>query len=195
MTKPKCFTKEKKDGGNYTTCIGFQKGDKAKPKEKPKKKMVIKLKEGDRKPKTLKKGASVVVAKPKAKPKPKEPRTIGGDLTGLNKKEMNTMSMLELMGRLPVELRKNVDSFVPKDLLQNLDSPFGRGYNKIYDALDSSIENYASRINDATISSFKKDYTDQFKVFKKSNKNKVFSTKEAIEEAYLAHMDNYYNSY
>ena len=67
-----------------------------KPKPKPKKKLKI-------------------VEKPKPKPKKKlkivekkEPRTIGSDLTGLNKKEMNVMGMLELMGRLPVELRKTI---------------------------------------------------------------------------------------
>lgn len=38
----------------------------------------------------------------------KEPRTIGKDLTGLSKSQMNKLSPLELMGKLPVELRKNV---------------------------------------------------------------------------------------
>ena len=38
----------------------------------------------------------------------KEPRTIGKDLTGLSKSQMNKLSPLELMGKLPVELRKNI---------------------------------------------------------------------------------------
>ncbi len=223
MKETKCYTKEKKDGGKYTTCVGFQKGDKAKPKTKIK----ISKEQKAKNDKTRKK----ILEKPKAKPKyvrpnpvrrgtygiymdrelnwysitdkgeawrgykdnkkllfkastpqeaekqlanlynlersgphnyeghnwfadetgqtpafyspnrlymeendryshideikrgdwlppkpkkklkiveKKEPRTIGSDLTGLNKKEMNVMGMLELMGRLPVELRKTI---------------------------------------------------------------------------------------
>ena len=203
-----------------------------KPKETPKTKIKISKEQKAKNDKTRKK----ILEKPKPKPKKKlkivekkEPRTIGSDLTGLNKKEMNVMSMLDLFGRLPVELKQNIDSFVDPT-----------GYNKIDEALDSSTENYASylfsgggdytevgltqaqnrfyqmalrkgygnltdkqqdkfenleqKILEKTNSSVREEYTDQFEVFKKSNKNKAFSTEEAIEEAYLAHMDNYYNS-
>jgi len=82
-----------------------------KPKETPKIKIKISKEQKAKNDKTRKK----ILEKPKPKPKKKlkivekkEPRTIGSDLTGLNKKEMNVMGMLELMGRLPVELRKTI---------------------------------------------------------------------------------------
>ena len=82
-----------------------------KPKETPKIKIKISKEQKAKNDKTRKK----ILEKPKPKPKKKlkivekkEPRTIGKDLTGLNKKEMNVMGMLELMGRLPVELRKTI---------------------------------------------------------------------------------------
>ena len=82
-----------------------------KPKETPKIKIKISKEQKAKNDKTRKK----ILEKPKPKPKKKlkivdkkEPRTIGKDLTGLNKKEMNVMSMLDLFGRLPVELRKTI---------------------------------------------------------------------------------------
>ena len=75
-----------------------------KPKETPKIKIKISKEQKAKNDKTRKK----ILEKPKPKPKSTEPRTIGSDLTGLNKKQMNAMSMLELMGRLPKELRTQI---------------------------------------------------------------------------------------
>ena len=85
----KCYTKKRKPengGGNYTTCIGFQKGGKAKPKTikiKRKKKKVKGVMTIEKKIKTTRKLKNKSTIKPpltksKVKPKPKTKLMKGG---------------------------------------------------------------------------------------------------------------------
>ena len=78
----KCYTKKKKDGNNYTTCVEGQKKtkskvrkisikQKAKPKPKPKGVMSIQKKIKGTKKLKNKSTIKPLISKPKAKPKPK----------------------------------------------------------------------------------------------------------------------------
>jgi len=108
--KDKCFTKPKKDGGTYTTCLSGQK--------KPKKKIKL-IKKEEPKPKPKKKIKLIKKEEPKAKPKaPAKPKTPPKKkmvelpelkaVTGLTKAEANKLSAVELFGMLPKELAKDI---------------------------------------------------------------------------------------
>ena len=115
--KVKCWTKPKKEGGTYTTCKGFQDGDKKKKpppkititedttkKEEKKPEVKSQLPKLKEKPVKLRVAPKPKKAKPVAKPKLK------GELGkfGLTKKEAKKMDPAKLFGMLPKELRQNI---------------------------------------------------------------------------------------
>jgi len=107
-----CFTKERNDGTQYTTCLEGQ----AKPK--PKRKFKVKKKEEPKKEATKpapkpKKEATKPAPKPKRKFKvkevvKKEPASEIKKFTGLSKVDALKLSPTELFGKLPKELRQKI---------------------------------------------------------------------------------------
>jgi hypothetical protein len=134
--KTKCYTKPRKDGTKYTTCIGFQKGTtktKAKPLEKPPpKKFKVKKKPATEPKPAPKKKYNFVKKADKAKTQTEPKKKIKlrvvkkldkvenpeGKKTsvpvsqlekfGLTKEQANKLSPLELFGKLPVLARTKI---------------------------------------------------------------------------------------
>jgi hypothetical protein len=158
-----CYTKPKKDGGKYTTCVEGQ----SKAKAKPKKAIKFKVKKEEPKKVEPKKKKAI---KFKVKPKPK---TVGK--TGMTREEFNKLDPAEAFGLLPTLSRKQIldpkktgvkvakKKITVRELL-NLVNRYvkatkSRQYSKIPPKVQDALVKYS------TLDRFDKDYEEREKKF------------------------------